>query len=85
MGVNDEQLKHLRFADDIVLIIDRIYEAKDILRRLYNILKYGLKINFKKTEYLSNLVVSAEITVDGNPIEQSSSYKYLGHQTSQYA
>lgn len=30
-----------------------------------------------KAEYLSNLVLSEEITVDRNPITQSSSYKYL--------
>lgn len=81
ININGEKLSHLRFADDIVIIADRIDEAKEMLHRLQRTSEtVGLKINFNKTEYLTNLVVSEEITAEGNPIKQASSYKYLGHE-----
>lgn len=76
-----ERLNHLRFADDIVIIADRIDEAKEILKRLDNASEaVGLKINTSKTQYITNLVISEQISLGDNHIEQVSMYKYLGHE-----
>jgi len=40
----------------------------------------GLKINFSKTQSMTNLVHAKNISVDGKDIEPVTSYKHLGHE-----
>lgn len=42
--------------------------------------KVGLKINFEKTNIMTNLVMSDNINIDNNIIQQVHTYKYLGHE-----
>lgn len=83
MGINidGEKISHLRFADDIVLISEDVREAQNML----NILnkkseEIGLKINTGKTQFMTNLVLSRNITLNDNYLQQVSTYKYLGHE-----
>ena len=81
VNVNGERLGHLRFADDIVLLCDRLDEARELLNRLYlSSLEVGLKINMSKTQIMTNLVPSENISIAGEAINQTNSYKYLGHE-----
>lgn len=83
MGINidGEHLNHLRFADDIVLIADSLEDSRRMLQELHTSCHHvGLKINFSKTKYMTNLVMSEGLTVAGRFIEEVTSYKYLGHE-----
>lgn len=40
----------------------------------------GLKINYSKTKFMTNLVLSRNISVNGDNVEQVTIYKYLGHE-----
>ena len=81
VNINGEDLNHLRFADDVVLISDRIDKATQMLHDLEKASKKaGLKINSSKTQYMTNLVMSGNISLSGNEVQQVSSYKYLGHE-----
>lgn len=81
ININGEKLNHLRFADDILLITERVDEAREMLSRLETASKsIGLKINTNKTQYMTNLVVSGSISIGENNITQVTSYKYLGHE-----
>lgn len=81
ININGEKLTHLRFPDDIVLITDRIDEAREMVRILENASKtVGLNINTNKTEFMTNLVLSEGIPMNGGFLRQASSYKYLGHE-----
>lgn len=83
MGINidGEKIGHLRFADDIVLISEDIKEAQNMLNTLNRESeKIGLKINTGKTQFMTNLVLSQNITLNDNHLQQVSTYKYLGHE-----
>lgn len=81
ININGENLTHLRFADDIVLIADRLDYAVTMLQKLNSASHaVGLKINFSKTQLMTNLVLSEGVCIDGMQIEEVTSYKYLGHE-----
>jgi hypothetical protein len=83
MGINidGERLNHLRFADDVVLIADNLQDTVSMLHSLKSLSeRAGLKINFEKTKLMTNLVMSGNITIDNNTIQQTDTYKYLGHE-----
>lgn len=81
INIDGENLNHLRFADDIVLISDRLDKAMRMLESLQTASRrVGLKINTSKTQFMTNLVVSNSITLEYSEIEQVSCYKYLGHE-----
>ncbi|KAK4876845.1 hypothetical protein RN001_009351 [Aquatica leii] len=81
ININGELLNHLRFADDLVLITDKIDEANKMLQELKAASKeVGLDINYTKTRYMTNLVLSDNISADDIKIEQVYSYKYLEHE-----
>lgn len=81
INIDGEYLNHLRFADDIVLIADNAKDASEMLRSMYEAsLEVGLKINFQKSQFMTNLVLSDNVSVGGTKIEQVMSYKYLGHE-----
>lgn len=81
ISVDGEKLHHLRFADDIVLISDRLDEANEMLLDLSAASqKVGLKINITKTQFMTNLVPSCNLILEGKEIQYVTSYKYLGHE-----
>lgn len=40
----------------------------------------GLKINYSKIKFMINLVLSRNISVNGDNVEQVTIYKHLGHE-----
>lgn len=81
VNINGEDLNHLRFADDIVLISDSVDKARKMLEHLHRTSRtVGLRINTSKTQFMTNLVVSDNFHVGVHNIEQVTKYKYLGHE-----
>lgn len=81
INIDGKDLNHLRFADDIILISDCLGKAEEMLSKLTSAShKVGLKINPTKTEFMTNLVPSRNLLVQGKEILQVTSYKYLGHE-----
>lgn len=81
LNINGESLTHLRFADDIVLISDRLDHAMNMLQQINSAShKVGLKINVAKTQLMTNLVLGEGVYIDGIQVEETTSYKYLGHE-----
>ena len=78
--INGENLTHLRFADDILLVSHDPQELQSMIRELSNeSKKAGLNMNIKKTKVmLSRKLQNHLITVDGTRIENVESYIYLG-------
>lgn len=71
ININGENLTNLRFADDIVLISDNLGEMKLMLQDLQRVCtRAGLNINVSKTKFMTNLVPSQNINIDGNEIEK---------------
>lgn len=80
VNINGEKLGHLRFADDLVLITEN-FGAKEMLSELERTSKeVGLNIHIDNTKFMTNLVVSENLTVSNLNIEQIYLYKYLGHE-----
>jgi hypothetical protein len=82
LGVNitGQNLNHLRFADDIVLIAPSLEETKLMLTDLNSeSRKVGLKMNWSKTKYMTNIATDANITIQNEVVERVDDYKYLGH------
>ena len=82
VNINAEQLNHLRFADDVVLIARNSYEMQGMLEELNKRGKrVGLKINASKSKVMQTAGMSqANLKVDGVPIEQVRSFVYLGQE-----
>lgn len=81
ISINGTKLHHLRFADDIVLISDCLHETREMIRELSEAAdRVGLKMNFTKTKFMTNLVASENFIIDNNLVDQVHSYKYLGHE-----
>nr|CDJ81260.1 RNA-directed DNA polymerase (reverse transcriptase) domain containing protein [Haemonchus contortus] len=80
--VDGRYLHHLRFADDIVLIIPNIEQAEQMLAEFDNACgKIGLRLNLTKTMFTRNgLVPDAPFMLNGTNISQCSSYVYLGRE-----
>jgi len=82
MGIklNDDMLYSLNFADDQVIFAENEYDAHYTLRKLneeYE--KWGLKINFKKTEYMVVGGTGKDLVMeDGSVVKCCQTYKYLG-------
>lgn len=60
-------LFHLRFADDI-LITDNLGEIRTIITELVACKKVGLNINFGKTQFMTNLILSENLKIGSNEI-----------------
>lgn len=70
ININRKKLSRLRFADDIILFADKVDEAVAMLGKLHCAsIEVGLNINFSKTKYMTNLVLSERIMVDGMEVE----------------
>ena len=84
MKIAGEYINNLRYADDTVLIA----ESEEELQKLVNevkerSLKYGLKMNTKKTKTMVirrnvDEPCRVDILVDGVTLEQVDKYTYLG-------
>ena len=79
INIDGEQLKDLRFADDVALCTE---DTKQMERNL-NILnanskKVGLKIHKEKTKYMTNYETTQQLEVENKVIERVTQYKYLG-------
>ena len=72
-------IHHIRFADDIVLIIQNIEQAERILADFDRACrKVGLQLNLMKTMFTKNaLVLNAPFLLNETNITECSSYKYL--------
>ncbi|XP_048522723.1 spectrin beta chain-like [Dendroctonus ponderosae] len=70
ISVNGENLNHLRFADDAVLISGRIDKARASLGKLHQASgQVGLKINISKTQFMTNQVVSTNIPLGDKEVQ----------------
>ncbi|KAK6761571.1 hypothetical protein RB195_022588 [Necator americanus] len=80
--VDGQQLHHLRFADDIVLITPSISQAERMLTEFDETCGcIGLQLNLQKTMFMRNGWVSnAPFTLNGTNISGYSSYVYLGRE-----
>ncbi|KAK6765322.1 hypothetical protein RB195_025306 [Necator americanus] len=78
--VDGKHLRHLRFADDIVLISTSINQVERMLAEFDETCKkLGLRLNLDKTMFVKNGWVSdAPFTRNGMNISECSSYVYLG-------
>ncbi|KAE9417002.1 hypothetical protein Angca_004354, partial [Angiostrongylus cantonensis] len=78
--IDGRQIRHLRFADDIVLITPDISQAERMLADFYKACgKIGLRLNLEKTMFMKNGLVSYPLfTLKETLISEYSSYVYLG-------
>ena len=54
ININEENLNHLRFADDIIIIDYAIKDIEEMLQKLDNASrKCGLKMNRRKTKIMA--------------------------------
>lgn len=67
MGVNidDGNLNHFRFADDIVFITVNLGDAQKMVAELT---KASTNVNFQKTKFWVNLIASNYLRIDGEEI-----------------
>ena len=85
IGVGEENVSSLRYADDTVLIAESEEELQRIVDEVKEkSLERGLKMNVKKTKTMvirrdSTELVKVKILVDGKILEQVEKYLYLGH------
>lgn len=81
--VSKTSLLELQYADDCALVADSAEGLQRVLTRsaeLYK--KLGLQINIQKTEYIKHTATPVEgshpLTIDGEPLREVLSFKYLG-------
>ncbi|CAG9834558.1 unnamed protein product, partial [Diabrotica balteata] len=80
ININGKRLNHIRFADD-VLFADNLHDTVFMMHSLKSLSeRAGLKIIFEKTKLIKNFVMSGNTTIDNNTIQQTDTYKYLGHE-----
>jgi len=78
--VNGENINHLRFADDIVLISNNHTELQSMITELNNESNHlGMKMNMKKTKVMFNkFAQQMPVHINGLVVEQVDEYVYLG-------
>lgn len=80
--INGVAISNLRFADDTVILAENMHQLQEIMNCIvHHSALHGLQINTTKTKLLifSKTAVRDEMLyVGGRPIDQVSSYKYLG-------
>ncbi|CAG9840644.1 unnamed protein product [Diabrotica balteata] len=73
ININGQNLNHLRYADDIVLITEKSEELQRMMEELdRESTKIGLKMNYSKTKTMTNQPEELIITVAQTKIEQAS-------------
>ena len=83
MTVGGNIINNLRYADDTVLLAETAKDLQNIVTIIKNESEeVGLKMNIKKTKSMvitkKSEVPKIDIRIDGKPIEQVSSFTYLG-------
>ena len=78
--IGNDNLSHLRFADDIILFSDSANQLQQMVNELNReSLKVGLKMNKKKTKVMFNSLVQEErIEIQDEVLESVNEYIYLG-------
>lgn len=77
--IEDRELKHLLFADDHIIFIKNKENMTFMIETLKNeLMKYGLKININKTEYMCIGGGQQDIHIGDETIRHCQDYKYLG-------
>jgi len=73
-------ITNLRYADDIVLIASSEKELQDIVSRVHEVaMEMNMKVNVKKSEVkVSDDLSPIKVTVAGNTLAKTKSFKYLG-------
>ena len=82
VNVGGKNYNNLRYADDTALLAGNEKELTELTSKIKEVKQFGMKINIKKTKAM---VVSKKpnspkinIAIDGQHIEQVTSYMYLG-------
>ena len=83
LTVGGNIINNLRYADDTVLLAETAKDLQNIVTIIKNESEeVGLKMNIKKTKSMvitkKSEVPKIDIRIDGKPIEQVSSFTYLG-------
>ena len=89
LSINDWKVSSLSFADDLVLLSESATGLKNCLSKLESYcIEWGLKVNPLKTKVVvfnknfTKNIKKLFFTIDGNPIEVTNSYCYLGVEVS---
>lgn len=84
ININGENMSHLRFADDIVIISHNLNDLEIMLQELDDASRLtGLKMNMKKTKVMAGSAKDPkQIQVNGTKMEQVEDYIYLGQRFS---
>lgn len=80
--IKGDYLSHLRFADDLVLLSESSSQLQIMIETLHLAsVKVGLQMNLTKTMAMTNRGRRV-ITINGEPLEYTDKYIYLGKQIS---
>ena len=83
VNIGGMNVNNLRYADDTALLAETSEALQHLLDTLNNKGKeFGMKINVKKTKVITvtrtNDITPYVIEIDGTPVEEVTSYTYLG-------
>ena len=79
VSIGGRIITNLRFADDIDGLAGSEDELKELTAKLEKTAEaYGMEINAEKTKVMANRTFSSEIRINGQKLEEVSSFKYLG-------
>jgi len=81
ISIGGRPVCNLRFADDIDLMGGSNNELQDLTNKLANrACAYGMEISAEKSKIMVNstIDISANITMNGEPLEEVDHFKYLG-------
>ena len=81
ISIGGRPICNLRFADDIDLMGGSNTELQDLTNKLATTASaYGMEVSSEKSKVLVNSTsnISANITMNGEPLEEVTSFKYLG-------
>jgi len=79
ISIGGRRITNLRYADDIVLLAASVQELQDLVNRIAEVGKdYSLLINASKTKTMALNDEHFRLNIDGNQIEQVSTFPYLG-------
>ena len=81
--IGGNNLNNLRYADDTSLVAESEEDLQNLVSKIKTESeKFGLKINAKKTQTMviskNKVPPKINIMIDGTPLKQVSSYRYLG-------
>lgn len=80
IGIGGKRVECLRFADDMAVMAENELELLDMMKDLERAcLKYGMKINVKKTKVmmLGRISKTINLTIEGKRLEEVKQFRYL--------